>query len=184
MQAPLAHPAVVCNDWLIEWPPGSIAGYDDKDAEGLDERGDLPFRLRVAMLGSFGISARIDRWPEADCATAAAHIALYREKLRAIIHHGDQYLLTKAPPPDGNGDWVALWYATKERSRGVLFTFRLDSTERARSFALPGLHPDRRYRSTPFAGPVTETTGAALASGLAVAIDGPFQSELHLIEAV
>ena len=21
----LAHPAVVCNDWLVEWPPGSIA---------------------------------------------------------------------------------------------------------------------------------------------------------------
>jgi alpha-galactosidase len=179
----LAHPAVVCNDWLIEWPPGSIAGYDDKDAEGLDERGDLPFRLRVAMLGSFGISARIDRWPDADCATAAAHIALYREKLRAIIHHGDQYLLTKAPPPDGNGDWVALWYAAKDRSRGVLFTFRLGSAEGSRIFPLPGLHPDRRYRYTPFAGTVSETTGAALASGLSVAVDGPFQSELHLVEA-
>jgi len=106
-----------------------------------------------------------------------------REKLRAIIHHGDQYLLTKAPPPDGNGDWVALWYAAKDRSRGVLFTFRLGSAEGSRIFPLPGLHPDRRYRYTPFAGTVSETTGAALASGLSVAVDGPFQSELHLVEA-
>jgi len=105
----------------------------------LDERGDLPFRLRVAMLGSFGVSARIDRWPECDCATAAAHIALYREKLRAIIHHGDQYLLTKAPPPDGNGDWVALWYAAKDRSGGDLFTFRLGSTEGSRVPSRPAL---------------------------------------------
>jgi alpha-galactosidase len=103
----LAHPAVDCNDWLVEWPPRSIDGYDG-GAAGVDRRGDLAFRLRVAMLGSFGLSAHIDRWPEADLAVAAAHIALYREKLRPIIHDGDQYHLTPPPPPDGNGDWVAM----------------------------------------------------------------------------
>ena len=47
----LAHPAVVCNDWLIEWPPGRIAGYDDdEDSAGLDERCDLPLNLLLHCL--------------------------------------------------------------------------------------------------------------------------------------
>jgi alpha-galactosidase len=178
----LAHPAVVCNDWLIEWPPGSIAGYDDEDAGGLDERGDLPFRLRIAMLGSFGISARIDRWPEADFALAAAHVALYREKLRAIIQEGDQYLLTEAPPGDGNGDWTALWYAAKDGTKGVLFAFRLAGAAAERVFALPGLVPDRSYQASFFSGAASETTGAALARGLSVAIPAQFQSALCYVE--
>jgi alpha-galactosidase len=178
----LAHPAVVCNDWLVEWPPGSIAGYDDEDTGGLDERGDLPFRLRSAMLGSFGISARIDHWPAADFAVAAAHVALYREKLRPIIHHGDQYLLTKAPPGDGNGDWAALWYAAKDGASGVLFTFRLAKGEASRVFPLPGLIPDQCYRASFFSGDTSEARGDALARGLAVTVAAPFQSALCYVE--
>jgi alpha-galactosidase len=135
----LAHPAVVCNDWLIEWPPGRIAGYDDEDTVGLDERCDLPFRLRVAMLGSFGISASIDRWPEADLVVAAEHVVLYRGKLRSLIHHGDQYFLTPPPVMDGGDGWAAIWYAAKDRSGGVLLAFRLGSSDAARIFPLAGL---------------------------------------------
>ena len=178
----LAHPAVVCNDWLVEWPPGSIAGYDEEDVDGLDERGDLPFRLRVAMLGSFGISARVDRWAGGDFAVAAAHVALYRETLRAIIHHGDQYLLTRPPQADGSGDWAAIWYMAKNGRSGVLFAFRLGSPETSRVFALPGLLPDERYRVSLFGNTVTTSSGYALASGLAITIPGQFQSELCLVE--
>jgi alpha-galactosidase len=180
----LAHPAVECNDWLIEWPPGSIAGYDDEDAAGLDERGDLPFRLRVAMLGSFGVSARADHWPEADFAVAARHIALYREALRTIIHHGDQYLLTASPEVDGSGDWAAIWYVAKDGMRGVLFAFRLAGGEASRSFPLPGLAGGRRYRVRLFSGAVTELAGEALTAGLMIAVPERFQSELCVVETV
>jgi alpha-galactosidase len=180
----LAHPAIVCNDWLIEWPPGSIAGYDSDEPSGLDERGDLPFRLRVAMLGSFGISARIDRWSEQDVTVAATHVALYRDVLRGIIHHGDQYLLTRAPPASGNGDWTAIWYVTKDGARGVLFVFRLPSREPSRILPLPGLHADRRYRLTSFSGATIESAGEALATSLAVTLLEPFRSDLYLAEAL
>ncbi len=179
----LAHPAVECNDWLVEWPPGSIAGYDEEDADGLDERGDLPFRLRVAMLGSFGISARADQWPEADFAIATAHIALYRKKLRAIIHHGDQYLLTRSPAVDGSGDWAAIWYVAKDGLHGVLFAFRLGGAEASRSFPLPGLVAGLRYRVSRFSGAVTETMADMLMAGMTVAVPGQFQSELCVVEA-
>jgi alpha-galactosidase len=182
----LAHPAVVCNDWLIEWPPGRISGYDadDEDTVGLDERCDLPFRLRVAMLGSFGISASIDRWPEADLVIAAEHVALYRNKLRPIIHHGDQYFLTPPPPIDGNGGWAAIWYAAKDGSSGVLFAFRLGSGETSQVFPLAGLTAGKGYRASLLsAGSILDATGEALTRGLEVAVPDPFLSELVLVEA-
>jgi alpha-galactosidase len=151
----------------------------------LDDRGDLPFRLRVAMLGSFGISASIDRWPEDDLVIAAEHIALYRSKLRSIIHHGDQYLLTRAPPADGSGVWAALWYVTKDGLNGVLFAFRLGSTETSRVFPLAGLRSDQAYRASLFsAESIVDTTGEALTRGLGITIPGQFQSELVLVEAL
>jgi alpha-galactosidase len=128
-----AHPAICCNDWLIDWPPGEHSG-----APGIDRRGDLPFRLRVAMLGSFGISAPIDLWSDADRAVAAAHVALYRAHVRPLLHHGDQFQLTEPPPIDGNGDWAAMWYLAPDRRRGVLFAFRLRG-QAERRFALPGM---------------------------------------------
>jgi alpha-galactosidase len=181
----LAHPAVVCNDWLIEWPPGRVAGYDDdEDTIGLDQRGDLPFRLRVAMLGSFGISASIDRWREADLVVAAEHVALYRNKLRSIIHHGNQHFLTPPPTTDGGDAWAAIWYVAKDGSTGVLFAFRLGSAETSRVFPLAGLLSAKNYRTTLFSAEgIVDTTGEALARGLSITLPGQFQSELVLVEA-
>jgi hypothetical protein len=180
----LAHPAVVCNDWLIEWPPGRIAGYDDEDTVGLDERCDLPFRLRVAMLGSFGISASIDRWPEADLVVAAEHVVLYRSKLRLLIHHGDQYFLTPPPVMDGGDGWAAIWYAAKDRSGGVLLAFRLGSNDASHIFPLAGLTPEQSYRASLLsAGSVLDTAGEELGRGIEIIVPGSFQSELVLVEA-
>jgi alpha-galactosidase len=180
----LAHPAVVCNDWLVDWPPRSIIGHTRDESAELDERGDLPFRLRVAMLGSFGISARLDLWPEADFADAARHVALYREKLRPIIHHGDQYLLTEPPPLDGDADWTAIWYAAKDGLSGVLFAFRLAGEAANRAFPLAGLRPGRDYRVTTYAGTTARASGESLAAGLPVTVADRFQSELLVVEAV
>lgn len=178
----LAHPPEVCNDWLVEWPPGNVPGYD-AEPPGLEDRGDLPFRLRVAMLGSFGISARVDRWSDADRAVAAAHVALYRTRLRSIIQHGRQYLLTRAPPPDGSGDWAAIWYLAPHRSGGALFVFRLMGSDQERQFALPGLAPGRQYRLTWQDGGTALLDGEALGAGVTARIDAMFRSELCLVEA-
>lgn len=177
----LAHPAVVCNDWLIDWP------WDDADRTekaAPDPRGDLPFRLRVAMLGTFGISSPIDRWPQADLQTASAHVELYKTHIRPIIHHGDQYYLTPPPPPDGDGDWAAIWYAAKNARSGVLFAFRLAGAATERRFRLPGLREDLRYTVSPFSRPPFVADGGTLAKGLAVGLDETYRSELCRIEAL
>ncbi|HET9149009.1 MAG TPA: alpha-galactosidase, partial [Alphaproteobacteria bacterium] len=175
----LNHPAVVCNDWLVDW-----VGSGNDEAALKDPRGDLAFRLRVAMLGSFGISARIDRWPDADVDVVADHIAIYKDKLRPIIHHGDQYYMTQPPPPDGNGDWAAVWYLSPGSSAGVLFAFRLAGTASGRIFRLPGLVPDSQYRISYMSGEAVVASGAELNRGLAVKLPERFRSELCLIEAV
>ena len=175
-----AHPAVVCNGWLIDWPPGSISYDEDKPFR--DPRGDLAFRLHVAMLGSFGMSARLELWTDSDRALVAAHSAFYRARLRAIIQHGDQYILTRPPPPDGNGDWAAIWYAAKDSSEGVLFAFRLAGPAAEQRFALAGLDPGARYRVAPFGGSPVEAEGTALGEGLAVALPETFRSQLVLVE--
>jgi alpha-galactosidase len=172
----LAHCAFECNDWLVEWPPHSAAGAE------ADVRGDLAFRLRVAMLGSFGLSAPLDRWTEEDRAVARAHITWYKQIIQPIILNGDQYFLTDPPPLDGNGDWAAAWYAARNGERGVLFAFRLAGTDPQRLLALPGLAPEARYRLRTPEGWTEVRAGDELAEGLLVEIDEHFHSALIYVE--
>jgi alpha-galactosidase len=181
----LAHPAVTCNDWLIDWP-GRQGGPSGQvgPASLVDWRGDLDFRLRVAMLGTFGISAPIDAWSPDDIATTAAHVELCVTKVRPLIHRGDQHYLTIAPRPDGNSDWAALWYAAKDGRSGALFAFRLAGSEGTRTFGLPGLKEEGRYRVGFGSGETVVRTGAELSAGLKIVLTEPFRSELRLVEQV
>jgi alpha-galactosidase len=174
----LAHAAVECNDWLVEWPPHD--GLHGRQA--VDERGDLAFRTRVAMLGSFGISAPVESWTTAELAVVREHVAWYKHIARPVIHHGDQYLLTDAPPLDGQGDWAGVWYAAKAATRGVLFAFRLDSPQARRDFVLPGLDPDAQYRVRTLEGRDELRRGADLLEGLPIVADAPFRSALVSVE--
>jgi alpha-galactosidase len=180
----LAHPAVSCNDWLIDWP-GSKGGQSGQVEQTslVDWRGDLAFRLRVAMLGSLGISAPIDAWSTDDIAMAAAHVRVYVAKVRPLIQRGDQYDLTNSPRPDGDSDWAALWYAAKDGRSGVLFAFRLAGTEDTRALELPGLKEEVRYRVLFGSGETVTRTGAELAAGLQIMLTEPYRSELCLLES-
>jgi alpha-galactosidase len=181
----LAHPAMTCNDWLIDWPGSQGGQFGQIDPASLvDWRGDLAFRLRVAMLGTFGISAPIDAWSPDDIAMTAAHLDLYVTKVRPLIHRGDQYDLTIAPRPDGNSDWAAIWYAAKDGRSGVLFAFRLAGSQGTRAFRLPGLKKEARYHVGFGTGETVVRTGAELSAGLQIALTEPFRSELCLVEQV
>jgi alpha-galactosidase len=179
----LAHPAVACNDWLIDWP-GSADEHtlQVEPASPLDWRGDLAFRLRVAMLGTFGISAPIDRWSRSDITTAAAHVGLYVARLRPLIHHGNQFYLTPAPAPDGSSDWAAVWYAARDGLSGVLFAFRLSGEDATQLFGLPGLREGTRYKVTFGFGETITRTNGELAAGLEITVPDLFRSELCLVE--
>lgn len=168
-----AHPAVACNDWLVDWPPRAYSGVTGGEG-GIDRRCDLAFGLHVAMLGSFGLSAPIDTWSAAERVQAAGAVALYRTRVRALVAEGDQYMLTAAPPRDGHGDWAALWFVAKDGHAGVLFAFRLEG-DAAHDFPLPGLRAGLRHLEGAYAAP-TDT-------GVRVCLPAPFRSALVLVEA-
>lgn len=173
-----AHPAVECNSWLVEWPPHDAL----HKRQWTDERGDLAFRTRVAMLGTFGISAPVENWSEDEVALVRDHIAWYKRRVQPLIQHGDEYLLTDPPPVDGNGDWAAIWFAGKEKERGALLAFRLIGEQAVRTFALPGLDPAARYRVLRFGGEAEERSGQELAAGLVVTAAEPYRSMLIAVE--
>ena len=172
----LAHCAFECNDWLVEWPPHSGVGGE------VDYRGDLPFRTRVAMLGSFGVSAPLDRWSDEDAAAVKTHVDWYEQIIQPIILNGDQYLLTDAPPLDGNGDSGGGLVRRPRPGTGRLFVFRLAGSDPQRLFALPGLGPEAMYRLRTPEGWTAIHTGAELAEGLLVDIDELYRSALIYVE--
>lgn len=174
----LARCPIECNDWLIEWPPHTAMPHH----QGVDERGDLAFRTRVAMLGSFGVSAPTGNWTAEDHSVVRQHVSLYKEIVRPLVHSGDQYLLTAAPPADGNGDWAAVWYVAKDGAEGVLFGFRLAGESDRRSFPLPGLTPGAQYQVDSMDGTSARYGGAELAEGLMIGCDTPFSSALLTIK--
>ncbi|MEA2594797.1 MAG: alpha-galactosidase, partial [Thermomicrobiales bacterium] len=174
----LAHPAIECNNWLVEWPPHDALHR----RQWTDDRGDLAFRTRVAMLGTFGISAPLDRWSSDDLAVVRRHVDWYKRHVQPLLQTGDEYFLTDPPPLDGNGDWAAIWYAAKDADRGALFAFRLGRGGAEQSFALPGLDPAATYRVTPFDGAAEQQTGKELFAGLTIAAAEPYRSVLIAAE--
>ncbi len=169
-----AHPAVTCNDWLIDWPPLSETHHLGR-WNAPDARGDLVFRLRVAMLGSLGISSALTRWTEDDIATARAHVDWYKTVGRPLVHHGDQYILTDQPPLDGNGDWAAMWFVAKDRASAMGLFFRLLGAG-SRRFALQGLDPAALYRLSADGAALGVLSGADLARGVDVTCRAEFTS--------
>lgn len=175
----LAHPAKLCNDWLINWPAPRVDDARPADPTlewRWDARGDLKFRLRVAMLGTFGLSSNLDLWTSDEIATAREHIAWYKDKARDVISGGDQYLLTDPPPLSGKGDWAAIWYAAKDFSRGAGFFFRLEGESADKTFALAGLDPEALYEVASLDGGAERRSGRELAGGLRVRIGETYGS--------
>jgi hypothetical protein len=134
------------------------------------------------MLGSFGISAPLERWSAEEDAIVRKHVSWYRDVVRPIVQSGRQFLLTGAPPLDGTGDWAAVWYVQPENTRGVLFAFRLANGLPERTFALPGLEARAVYRVTSPDGWSAIFTGEELGAGIAVAAELPFRSVLLSVE--
>jgi hypothetical protein len=128
------------------------------------------------MLGTLGFSSKLDLWTREEIETAREHIAWYKAQARDVIETGDQYLLTAAPPLSGEGDWAAIWYAGKDRSRGVGYFFRLEGESAEKTFALAGLDPGAAYEVEFLDGEGERRTGRELAEGLTVRIGETFGS--------
>ena len=169
----LAHPPELCNDWLIRWPPSKMRHDHD---ESPDLRGDFLFRLRVAMLGTLGISAKVGDWTAEEIAAARAEVDWYKAIARPLINDGLQYILTPQPALDGTGGWAAMAHVAKDASSAVAYVFRLESGESLHLLPLPGLDPAATYRLDAHGQAPRQVTGAALAEGLTVTLPETYRS--------
>ncbi len=79
----------------------------------------LMFRFLTAMQGALGIGANLNKWVEADSATATRMIALYK-RIRATVQTGDLYRLFS---PRTN-DLTANQYVAADGKQAVVFAFR------------------------------------------------------------
>lgn len=78
----------------------------------------LQFRFLVAMQGSLGIGANLNRWAPEDFATAKQMISVYKS-IRETVQNGALYRL--ALPTAGN--FMASEYVSADKSHVVLFAF-------------------------------------------------------------
>jgi alpha-galactosidase len=106
----------------------------------------LEFRFHVSMCGSLGVGGNLLEWSSAERSLAADCIHLYKE-IRPVIQYGDQYRL-RSPQ---QGPFSAVQYVSKDRSKGLLFVFRVHIPDFARLVKLPpvylrGLDPEAQYR--------------------------------------
>lgn len=177
----LCHPPEMCNDWLIEWPPGDVPYAKGAEA---DERGDLHFRLRIAMLGSLGLSARIAAWSDEDLARASKEIAWYKVFARPLVQDGRQYILTPQPRLDGTGGWAAMAHVSPDAARAVAFVFRLESEEERFLLRLPGLDAGAPYEVSVSGENVRRVTGEELAKGVWITTEAPYRSRTVSVERI
>lgn len=146
----------------------------------------LQYRFLVAMMGSLGIGANLNKWSEADSSQATKMIAYYKS-IRATVQEGDLYRL--ASPREGS--FSANQYVSRNGKQSVLFAF-----QHAQQYGLPaptvylrGLDEKATYRLKPLDGKLIEkletASGAYLMHhGLNLEMKGDFDSTSVLVEKV
>jgi alpha-galactosidase len=103
----------------------------------------LPFGCAVAMSARFGFDLDLTGLAPDELAVCRRAVAAYR-RVRDLVQLGDLWRLIS--PDQGTGDVAALAYIARDRSRAVVFAYRLPGPGSA-SVAVPlaGLDPERDY---------------------------------------
>jgi alpha-galactosidase len=144
----------------------------------------LSFRFVVAMMGSLGIGANLNAWPDADLAYAARMVA-FDKTIRSTVQDGDLYRL--APP--GQPQAGVNEYVSQDGRQAVVFAF-LQSQQHGRpqpAVALQGLDPRAVYQVRSLDGKLVEKLETAsgaylLAHGLTFDLKGDFDATVVVLE--
>ena len=105
----------------------------------------LPFACAVAMSARFGFDLDLTGLSSEELAVCRRAVAVYR-RVRDLVQLGELWRLVS--PERGSGDLAALAYAAADRSRAVVFAYRLPGAAPAsREVVVPlaGLDPTRTY---------------------------------------
>ncbi|MBB3695652.1 alpha-galactosidase [Sphingomonas sp. BK580] len=162
------------------YAPGTMMAWVTDSPNWVNQRQTtLPFRFLSAMQGGLGIGTNLNKWGDADMATARYYVASYK-RIRETVQHGSLYRLNRENPADPR--WTSL-YVAQDRAQAALFTL-VGSTHKLDvmpTIQLRGLDPDAVYRieamdSTPLPATIpARATGAYwMNHGVDITLRGDF----------
>jgi alpha-galactosidase len=165
---------------MMAWVTDSIIGINHRSTS-------LDYRFLVAMQGSLGIGADLNKLTPEDMATARQYIAAYKS-MREVVQQGSLYRLIS--PQDDRQD-AATESVSPDRSQAVLFAF-LHSSEGTIPYPtvrLLGLDPDRQYKRSAIAGAQADAPAVAsgrywMEHGIAPLMSGDFKAAAFLFTVV
>ncbi len=170
----LAYPAKVMSAWVTDVP--NMNGRSTP----------LAYRFLVAMQGALGVGANLNKWTDADSATAAKMIALYK-RIRPTVQLGDAHRLLSPR----EGDVTANQYISADGKQSVLFAFRhsQEYNTAVPPVRLQGLDEKALYRveaiDNKLADRQPQLSGAYLMqAGLNLNLRGDFDSTAVILERV
>jgi alpha-galactosidase len=138
------------------------------------------------MQGALGIGANLNKWNDADFASATRMVGAYKH-IRQTVQLGDLYRLIR--PGDSSGR-AATFYVSHDKRQAVLFAFLHSSTkfDRQPAIEVRGLDPQRQYRMKPIdAAPdmqgETQSGAYWMGHGVEAAMTGDFQAKGLVFEA-
>jgi alpha-galactosidase len=127
---------------FIQWGFGHVFPASTLSAHITDMgKKPLKFAIDVAMSGALGIDRDVSRWTPDEQKQVAEAVRLYRDRIRPLVTDGDLYRL-QSPYERPQ---AALSYVSADRTRAVVFIYRLGETAFP-SVKLRGLAEETRYR--------------------------------------
>jgi alpha-galactosidase len=169
------------------YTPGVMMAWVTESINGINHRTtSLDYRFLVAMQGSLGIGADLNKWSPQEMATAKQYIATYKS-IREMVQQG---LLYRLISPQHDSEDAATESVSPDRSQAVLFTF-LHSSQNTLPYPtvrLLGLDPDRQYRLSPIAGAQSDAPAIAsgrfwMEHGIMPSLSGDFKAAAFLLTA-
>ncbi len=169
------------------YTPGVMMAWVTDSINGINHRTtSLDYRFLVAMQGSLGIGADLNKWSPQEMATAKQYIATYKS-IREMVQQG---LLYRLISPQHDSEDAATESVSPDRSQAVLFTF-LHSSQNTLPYPtvrLLGLDPDRQYRLSPIAGAQSDAPAIAsgrfwMEHGIMPSLSGDFKAAAFLLTA-
>jgi alpha-galactosidase len=151
-----------------------------------DRTTPLKYRFLVAMMGSLGIGANLNKWSEQDL-TLATKMVTYYKSIREAVQQGDLYRLSSPR----NGSLTARQYISQDERQSVVFAFLQSQQFRrpAPTVYLRGLDDKASYRISSIDDKLIEKqntlSGAYLMNhGLNFNLSGDFDSTSITLEKV
>jgi alpha-galactosidase len=180
---------LIQNGFTYAYSPAVMMAWVTDSPNWVNQRSvSLEYRFLVAMQGSLGIGADLNKWKPEDFAQAKQMVAQYKT-IRETIQRGELYRLIT---PENDSPYSVTESVSRDGKQAVSFAFLHSSKELYPypRIQLRGLDRNARYSISPFAGTLAPGTPNAASGaywmqhGVDVLLRGDFQAAAFTLTRV